>query len=100
LSDFLDDIIAIYRLMLILLQQDNTIAPPGASGLVQSSIVTTLFPEDRVHIYDSIFLNNMYNLPDVQVSLASLAVPMPLGVVCLAVLSPSLLLLFSFWDPP
>ena len=87
LLDLLRDIIVLSCLTLMLLRQGNTIAQPG--GFTQSAIISTAFPEDRVQIYDSSFLRNNYNEPDVQVSLASLAVSMSLVVVCLVVRSPS-----------
>ena len=101
LSELLHDIIELYRLTLILLHQENTIAA-GVTDLTQSTIIFMPFPVNRLEIYDSIFRGNMYNKPEVQVSLASLGMPVSLVVVCLAVRSPSppILLLFSFRDPP
>ena len=101
MSELLRDIIELYRLTLILLRQENIIAEV-LNPLTQSTIILMQLAESRLEIYDSIFRGNMYNKPEVQVSLASLGMPVSLVVVCLAVRSPSppILLLFSFRDPP
>jgi hypothetical protein len=87
LSDLLQDMNELYRLTLTLLHQANIIAPKTTS-FHQSSIIKMEYPWNRLEIYDTIFLNNLYDQP-AQVSLASLAVSMSLVVVCLAVRSPS-----------
>ena len=75
-------VIELYCLTLILLHQANIIAEV-LNDLTQSSIITMAYPENRLGIYDSIFRGNLYNKPEVQVSLASLAASMSLVVVCL-----------------
>jgi hypothetical protein len=107
-SDLLHDIIKFYRLTVILSHQ-NIVTPPPQNRLV-NSIVYMDGPENRLQIYDSTFLNNKFNNPEVQVSLASsLAVSFSLLVVdCLAIRSPSPLFFSSsvfgirrtnFWSP-
>jgi ABC-type glycerol-3-phosphate transport system permease component len=99
LLDLLHDIIELYRLTLIILYQANAIEIE--QDFAQSAIIAAVYPENRLEIYDSVFQDNLYNQPFVQVSLASLAVSVSLVVVWLAVCSlSSFVLLFSLWDPP
>jgi hypothetical protein len=109
LSDLLHDIIKFYRLTVILLHQNIMIPPVVPGAPLVNSIVLMDFPENRLQIYDSTFLNNKFNKPEVQVSLASLAVSFSLlEIDRLALRSPSPFFFSSsafgirrtnFWSP-
>jgi hypothetical protein len=69
------------------LHQGNMVAQMGGTG--GTAVVTSAFPENNIQIYNSSFMRNMFNKPEVQVSVASLAVSMSLVVIFLAFRSPS-----------